>query len=116
MQRWMLAGLAAITLFWVVGWSNGQSVVPVPPKVGRTERSVSRGLITHHVPGGPSGEHLVVIDPQARVMAVYCVQRERGEIALASVRRIDPDLKLLSYNTARPLPEEIEAGLNRQDF
>jgi hypothetical protein len=49
-------------------------------------------------------------------MAVYCVQRERGEIALASVRRIDSDLKLLSYNTERPLPEEIEAGLARQDF
>jgi hypothetical protein len=68
------------------------------------------------MPGGPTVDYLVVLDPHARTLAVYRVEKERGEIALASVRHIDSDLKLLSYNTQRPLPEEIEAGLIRQGY
>jgi hypothetical protein len=115
MKNGMFIGLAALALLWLVGWSSGQSIAPGAPTGSAPARGAD-GLITHHVPGGPTGEYLVVIDPEARVMAVYCVKRERGEIVLASVRRIDSDLKLLSYNTDRPLPEEIEAGLKRQDF
>lgn len=115
MQKGILAAVAAAVLLWIGGWSYGD-----PPwssaEPSAVAASTAGGLISHHLPGGTAGDHLVVIDPAARVMAVYLVQKERGEIKLASVRQIEWDLQLQSYNGEGPLPAEIRAGLERQQF
>ncbi len=114
MHRGILAAAAAAGLLWVGGWSYGNPPWPnAQPAAGNVAQQAG-GLISHHLPGDPTGDHLVVIDPAARVMAVYRIQRDRGEIKLASVRQIQWDLQLLSYNGEGPLPEEIRAGLERQ--
>jgi len=48
-------------------------------------------------------------------MAVYRIGREKGEIDLTGVRNITWDLRMLGYNTQKPLPEEIRAGLERRN-
>jgi hypothetical protein len=113
MWKGFLAAVAVLAVLWAASGTSGQSALP-GGAVGGVASGGPGTLVTHHVPGGPTGDYLIVIDPAARAMAVYRVQKERGEIALASVRRIDSDLALLSYNTERPLPEEIAAGLKRQ--
>jgi hypothetical protein len=110
MHKGLWAVIAAAVLLWVASWSYGEPALPeVRPRAGHS----AGGLLTHHLPG-VAGDHLVVIDPAVPVMAVYRVHKEHGEIKLESVRRIDSDLRLLSFNTEAPLPEEIRAGLERQ--
>lgn len=54
---------------------------------------------------------LTVVDSQARVIAVYHLNRETGEIQLKSVRNIRWDLAMKDFNTGSPLPEEIRKGV-----
>lgn len=116
MNKGMLVALAAIALLCAAAWSYGDSPWPPAGSATGAPGNRARGLITHHLPGGPTGDHLVVIDPATQVLAVYRVQRERGEIKLVSVRQMQWDLQLLSYNGEGPSPEEIRAGLERQRF
>jgi hypothetical protein len=114
MRNGILGAVVALVLFTIVGWSHGESGWPAAPPAEPSRGGPFGSLLTHHVPGGPAGDHVVVIDPAARVMAVYRVQKDRGEIKLASVRQIQWDLQVTSYANEGPLPEEIRAGLDRQ--
>ena len=116
MRNGILGVVITLVLLSIVGWSHGQSGWPDHQSAPGSVGVASGGLITHHVPGGPTGDHVVVIDPAARVMAVYHVQKDGGEIRLASVRQIHWDLQVTSYANEGPLPEEIRAGLERQKF
>lgn len=115
MRNGILGAVVTLVLLTVVGWSHGQSGWPTG-NASPTGAGASGGLVTHHIPGGPEGDYIAVIEPTMRVMAVYRVQRERGEIKLASVRQIHWDLQVTSYANEGPLPEEIRAGLERQKF
>ena len=108
--------IAAIAVLSLVGWSNGESGWPTGQAAVRPTGGLGGGLITHHLPGGPAGEHLAVIDPVNRVIAVYHVNKEGGELKLASVRQIQWDLQVTSYANEGPLVEEIRAGLERQKY
>ncbi len=116
MQRGMLVAAVAVVLLWVGGLSYGDPPWSNAPSSGGPAIGGADGLISHHLPGGPTGDHLVVIDPVRRIMAVYRVHRERGEIELASVRQMQWDMQLDSYKGEGPLPAEIRAGLERQQF
>jgi hypothetical protein len=111
LHKGIWAGTAAALLLWIGSWSYGDSPVNGG---GPPAASQSSGLITHHLAGGATGDHLVVIDPVTKVIAVYRIHKEHGEVKLASVRRIDADLQVLSFNTDAPLPHEVRAGLERQ--
>jgi hypothetical protein len=54
---------------------------------------------------------VTVIDPRQRVMAVYHVDRNTGEITPKSVRNFTWDLQMIEYNSGKPLPQDIRNGL-----
>jgi hypothetical protein len=68
-------------------------------------------LITHFDQGDGRITSLTIIDSQARVIAVYHLVRDTGEIQLKSVRPIRWDLAMKDYNTGGLLPEEIRKGI-----
>lgn len=61
--------------------------------------------------GGP--QQVVLIDPQARVMGVYHVDRTTGELSLKSVRNVHWDLMMDEFNGSNPSPREIRSLLPR---
>jgi hypothetical protein len=70
-------------------------------------------LITYFLPVEGQPSTLTVIDPAARRMAVYHINRESGEIELKSARNIAWDLQMDYHNNAGILPEEIRKGMER---
>lgn len=56
-------------------------------------------------------EQLTVLDPRAKVLAVYHIDLETGKPELMSVRAISQDLQLTAFNAQRPLPQEIRSML-----
>ncbi len=56
-------------------------------------------------------QQVVVIDPEARVMAVYHIGPNNGSITLKSVRDIRWDLRMEEYNGTKPSPRDIRAML-----
>jgi len=62
---------------------------------------------------GTEHQQVTVIDPAAHVMSVYHIDLATGQIALKSVRNIHWDLQLTYFDCASPLPQEIQAQLER---
>jgi hypothetical protein len=73
----------------------------------------SHGLValTAQTPDGR--QMLTVVDPAQRVIAVYHVDPSNGELALRSVRNIQWDLRMVQFNGATPLPQEIRSLLEQ---
>jgi len=71
-------------------------------------------LIVVPTPVSEKGQSLVVVDPKARVMAVYQIDLATGKIALQSVRNIQWDLQMVYLNNENPLPQEIRALLEQR--
>ena len=59
-------------------------------------------------------QQLTVIDPRLRVIGVYHVQLDTGEIALKSVRNFHWDLQMVEFNSTSPLPREIRTILEQK--
>ena len=72
------------------------------------------GLITHvqDVDGRPL--RVIVIDPAARVMGVYDISRDTGEIQLKSIRDLSADLQMLEFNSGAPSPADIKNSIKRK--
>lgn len=62
---------------------------------------------------GTEHQQVTVIDPATHVMSVYHIDLATGQIALKSVRNIHWDLQLTYFDCASPLPQEIQAQLER---
>lgn len=60
---------------------------------------------------GEQYQGLVVLDPKSRVLAVYHIDLHSGGVGLQSVRKIDFDLRMDSFNTKVPLPQEVQSYL-----
>ena len=54
---------------------------------------------------------VTVLDPRQRVLAVYHVDRNSGEITLRGARNITWDLQMTEFNSGNPLPQDIRNGL-----
>ncbi|NQU23239.1 MAG: hypothetical protein HQ567_18320 [Candidatus Nealsonbacteria bacterium] len=72
------------------------------------------GLIALPGPIEPDGQLITVIDPRARVMSVYHIDKASGKIALRSVRNIHWDLQMTHLDNEGLLPEEIRAMLQQR--
>ena len=70
-------------------------------------------LITYFLPVEGKPTTLTVIDPAARRIAVYHVDRESGKIELKSARNIAWDLQMDYHNNTGFLPDEIRKGIER---
>lgn len=79
-------------------------------------RSTGGELITHFqvLEGGTT--QAILVDPQTRVMSVYhigALGEEKGKIQLKSVRPLRWDMELTSYQTGKPLPEDLRSATER---
>jgi hypothetical protein len=59
-------------------------------------------------------QQVTLIDPKARVMSVYHIDRSTGKITLKSVRNVHFDLLMEEYNGTSPSPREIRALLEQK--
>ena len=90
-----------------------RSVVP-PPVPAATRAALPEGQLIG-VPLSKVSEQVqqfVVLDPRSRVLAVYQIDLHNGESGLQSVRKIDFDLQMESFNTKVPLPQEVQSYLD----
>ncbi|HET6879011.1 MAG TPA: hypothetical protein VFI31_02580 [Pirellulales bacterium] len=82
-------------------------------RAGAQDAGQTADLITLSTPAadelGKSVQLVTVIDPKSRVMAVYHVRTEKGEIELKNVRKIDWDLQMEEFNATSPLPREVRS-------
>lgn len=74
---------------------------------------VSNGLIVHAAKTEDGGQHVIMVDPEARVMAVYHVDGSTGKVSLKSVRNLQWDLLIEEFNGGTPSPREIRTLLNQ---
>lgn len=72
------------------------------------------GLIVLHLDGAPNHPLVALIDARKRVMSVYQVDSNTGEIRLKSVRNVDWDLQLDEFNGTSPSPREIQSLLQHR--
>ncbi len=59
-------------------------------------------------------QQLTVVDPRNRVLSVYHVDLNTGEIALKSVRQLHWDLQMIEFNGVEPLPGSIRTMLEHR--
>jgi hypothetical protein len=64
-------------------------------------------LIALSFDAGNYRQQVTVVDPQARVLAVYHVDPASGALTLRSVRNVRWDLQMEDFNSASPTPREI---------
>jgi len=106
---WSIA-LVTVLAVAAVGWSADAQQ---PAGGGYGAGPGSGELITYFLPVEGKPTTLAVIDPAARRIAVYHVNRESGEIELRSARNIAWDLRMDYHNNAGIMPEEIRKGIER---
>jgi hypothetical protein len=103
------AAVAAVGWFcWHVDAEQAWANQPTPLAAG------SPGMIAHvqETEGRPT--RVIVLDSAARVLAVYEVGREKGEIKFLSSRNLNYDLQMLGFNSVDPSPEDIKKTLEMQ--
>lgn len=76
--------------------------------------TASTGLITHVQDVDGKVMRVIVIDPGMRVMGVYDVKRDTGEIQPRSIRNLNADLQMLEFNSGAPSPADIQKTLERK--
>ncbi len=59
-------------------------------------------------------QQVTLIDPRGRVMSVYHINRQTGEITLKGVRKFDWDLQMEDFNGVSPSPREIRSLLQQR--
>ena len=74
---------------------------------------VSSGLVVHTATAEDGGQHIMMVDPNTRVMAVYHVDGSNGKVSLRSVRNLQWDLLIEEFNGGTPSPREIRTLLNQ---
>ena len=111
MRTKVFGGLAATVL---IGWTCWAAFAQSVPPVGSASASSgASGLITHvHAPEGKPIT-VIVVDPVQKVMAVYHVVQETGEIKPKSIRSLQFDLRLREFNSPDLPPDTIEKRLER---
>ncbi len=102
--------LAAVLAGLAMAWSA--SAQQAPPTAGMAGVS-SRWLVTNFQTAATGPTTLTVVEPQTKIVAVYHIIRETGEIQLKSVRNINGDLTLEAFNTGSPSPADIRKMTER---
>jgi hypothetical protein len=74
--------------------------------------AVGGGLISILAASDEQGQQLLLIDPNTRALGVYHIARGSGAVTLKSVRNCTWDLRMVQFNGASPLPQEIRAMLD----
>lgn len=111
MRLAVLSGLIGASLVTVLGvwWS---SIEPVHAAGPHGSMAAGAELLTFSSEIDDHRQQLTVIDPRTKVITVYHVAKDTGEISLRSARNIHWDLQLEEFNSTSPRPREIKLGLN----
>jgi hypothetical protein len=113
MERGTLFAVAALGLAFFGGsWLLNRETVVAAPIL--PAGNVATGLITHVQELDGKLLRVVVIDPTQRVMGVYEIARETGEIQPKSIRNFHADFQMLEYNSGAPSPADIQKTLERK--
>jgi hypothetical protein len=111
-MRHSLVGALLIAGLVIAATAGRTASQPAPdPPVDYPARAQSGELITHVTAAEGQPQLVTVIDPRARVMAVYHVDRVSGQITPKSVRNFTWDLQMIEFNSGEPLPQDIRSGL-----
>ncbi|MCA9104294.1 MAG: hypothetical protein R3B96_19200 [Pirellulaceae bacterium] len=79
-------------------------------QIGETvDHLPTEGMIALDLEGNEAFDLVALVDPVARVMSVYQIDRNSGEITLRSVRNVTWDLELDEFNGTRPTPREVRS-------
>ena len=105
---WVGCGVVAAALWSWSALAPAAYTATAPAPFG------SRELITHFQDQATGPTVLTVVDPQARAVAVYHIERETGKIEFKSVRNFEMDLRLSEFNSGQLSPEDIRKMLERQ--
>lgn len=112
MRQWI--GLAVVALglgLLANGWQASHETAFAAPL---TAGMGSTGLITHVQELDNKLLRVVMIDPAQRVMGVYDISRDTGEIQPRSIRNFNADLQMLQFNSDTLSPADIQNTLERQ--
>jgi hypothetical protein len=113
MGRWTCLAVAALGIAVVASsWQSDRDAAygaPIMPA-----GNAATGLITHVQELDGKLLRVVVIDPAQRVMGVYEITRETGEIQPKSIRNFHADLQMLEFNGGTPSPADIQKTLERK--
>ncbi|MCA9211217.1 MAG: hypothetical protein KDA55_22815 [Planctomycetales bacterium] len=108
----MMFGLVGAVLAAMAGSEWRASVQAQTPLPARLEAMAANGqLIALSSDVSQAYQQVTIVDPVARAMSVYHVDRASGEIALKSVRNIHWDLQMEEFNGVSPAPREIRSLL-----
>jgi hypothetical protein len=111
MRQWICLVVVALGLGLVAsGWqmSSGAALA------AQFSPSATTGLITHVQDVDGKALRVIVIDPTLRVMSVYDISRETGEIQPKSIRNLNADMQMLEFNSGAPSPADIQKTLERK--
>jgi hypothetical protein len=100
------AAIAAAGLFcWYADAHMARASQPMNLATGGS------GMTAHVVEAEGRSPRVIVIDPALRVIAVYEIGREKGEIKFLSSRNMSYDMQMLGFNSVDPSPEDIKKTL-----
>ncbi|QGJ72407.1 Hypothetical protein PBC10988_41280 [Planctomycetales bacterium 10988] len=99
----------AVTLFGICGLP-AFSQVPTPKTAGTFGSETGPHLHSHSVLV-EGKQQVVLVDTEQKTMAVYQIELSTGKVALKSVRKINWDLEMQSFNTNDPQPFDIQQML-----
>jgi hypothetical protein len=113
MGRWTCLAVAALGVAFFAGnWQVNRDTAFAAPIL--SAGNVATGLITHVQELDGKLLRVIVIDPAQRVMGVYEITRETGEIQPKSIRNFHADLQMLEFNSGAPSPADIQKTLERK--
>ncbi len=113
MRTSTILSAAVLGLLLGAGWSAfGQSAAQPEPGSVAELLEAGQGLVAVELDGNETADALAVIDPVARRVAVYQVDRSSGAITLRSVRNVTWDLQLDEFNGTKPTPREIRSQVD----
>lgn len=105
------AAVAVVAAGWFCWHADAEWAWASPPI---SLAAGSPGMISHVQEIDGRSTRVIVIDSAQRVMAVYEVGREKGEIKFLSSRNMTYDMQMLGHNSTDPSPEDIKKSLEMQ--
>lgn len=94
--------------------AQGQYELPAPLAPPPPSIQLAGGMMGFSVTGPGGGQLITLIDSNQKVMSVYHIDSQTGQITLRSVRRLIFDFAIEEFNATEPLPADIRQMLGRK--
>jgi hypothetical protein len=110
-----IVGIGLVAVAVALAQPRGEGFPPraAPARTAAQTPPAGTELIAVPIQSADKGQLLAIVAPRERVLCVYHID-PAGKIALKSVRNIQWDLQYPSFNTEKPLPEEVRAMVEQK--